>query len=66
VPSSVRTYRSFLDSDNMRMKADGEGSLRDGGSIMEGNTEGRSTRSDPTTSSDSDQAGDDKHRQISI
>lgn len=59
VPSSVRTYRSFLDSDNMRMKANGEGSLRDGGSIMEGNTEGRSTRSDPTTSSDSYQAGDE-------
>lgn len=57
VPSSVRTYRSFLDSDNL--KANGGGSLRDGGSIMEGQNEGRSTGSVTSTSSDGDQAGDE-------
>lgn len=57
-PSSVRTYRSFLDSENMKASC---GSLPDGGSIMEDQNEGTgsdtSTSSTSSTSSDGDEGG---------
>ena len=59
-PSSVRTYRSFLDSNNLKTEHTGGGSLRRGDSIMEHDDEHQNNSSNTSnTSTRSASRGDD-------